>query len=103
MNGNHIGDAELHSTTRHVLRDMYNSETLLGTESSNPIALDKSARISTQQGAAIHRFMRAQAVKTSLEVGFAYGFSTVWMLDALRSQTNSRHIAIDPFEKTDWH
>jgi|SRR6516165_6794224 predicted O-methyltransferase YrrM len=100
MNGNEINAAELHATTRHVLHEMYNSETLLGTERSHPIVIDKVARTDFRKGADIHRFMRAHAVKTSLEIGFAYGFSTVWMLDALRSQTNSRHIAIDPFEKT---
>jgi predicted O-methyltransferase YrrM len=103
MDGNEINAAELHSTTQHVLHEMYNSETLLGTESSNPITVDKMAKTDARKGADIHRFMRAHAVKTSLEIGFAYGFSTVWMLDALRPQTNSHHIAIDPFEKTYWH
>jgi predicted O-methyltransferase YrrM len=51
----------------------------------------------------MHDLMREHSVKQSLEVGMAYGFSTVWMLDALRSQADSLHIAIDPFQKTGWH
>ena len=40
----------------------------------------------------------------SLEVGFAYGFSTLWMLDALRKHREAAvHVAIDPFEKSLWH
>jgi len=46
--------------------------------------------------------MRTHSTERSLEIGFAYGFSTVWMLDALRSRSNSLHISIDPFEKSQW-
>jgi hypothetical protein len=34
-----------------------------------------------------------------LEIGFFYGFSTVWILDALSAQRDNLHVAIDPFEK----
>jgi predicted O-methyltransferase YrrM len=44
--------------------------------------------------------MRDRSTKRSLEVGMAYGFSTVWMIDALRERADSLHIAIDPLEKT---
>jgi|ERR1700730_3961034 len=98
-----IADADLHPTTRVVLEDMYRSDTLLGTESPDPVPLDKLTRIRTRQGKAIHNFMRAHSVRKSLEIGFAYGFSTIWMLDALRFLPNSRHIAIDPFERSVWH
>jgi predicted O-methyltransferase YrrM len=47
--------------------------------------------------------MRANSVKRSLEIGFAFGFSTIWMLDALRSRSDSQHIAVDLLEKTLWH
>jgi predicted O-methyltransferase YrrM len=92
-------NAELHPTTRNVLHDMYGSKALFGTESPEPIPLDGITQISAQQGAAIHDFIRSHSIKKSLEIGFACGFSTVWILDALQSQP---HIAIDPFEKTSW-
>ncbi len=94
---------DIHHTTLDVLGDMYHSDKLHGIESDKPICIDKSTRISVRQGAMINNLMRAHSVKRSLEVGLAYGFSTVWMLDALRSQRNSLHIAIDPFQKGHWH
>ncbi len=40
---------------------------------------------------------------TSLEVGFAYGISTLFICDALaRINRPARHIAIDPFQSSHW-
>jgi predicted O-methyltransferase YrrM len=93
----------LHQTTLDVLSDMYGADELYGTESDGPVSIDKIVRISIDQGAIMNELMRANAVERSLEVGFGYGFSTIWMLDALRSRNNSLHIAIDPWEKTWCH
>jgi predicted O-methyltransferase YrrM len=95
--------AALHPTTLTVLRDMYSADKLYGTESAEPMPLDGSTKTSFEQGAAIHALMRNRSIKRSLEVGMAYGFSTDWMIDALREHADSLHIAIDPFEKTSWH
>jgi predicted O-methyltransferase YrrM len=60
-------------------------------------------RISPEQGAMLRQLMIDNSVSRSLEVGFAYGFSTLWMLDALRKHPEALHVAIDPFEKIQWH
>jgi predicted O-methyltransferase YrrM len=93
----------IHHATIDVLNYMYQADKLYGTESNQPICIDKSTRISIGQGLTINNLMRTHSVKRSLEIGLAYGFSTVWMLDALRSQKDALHIAIDPFEKSSWH
>jgi predicted O-methyltransferase YrrM len=85
-----------------VLADMYSAKQLNGTTSDKPIRIDDSTRISIAQGAQINQLVRQLEINRSLEIGFAYGFSTIWILDALRSQRNSRHVAIDPFEITNW-
>jgi predicted O-methyltransferase YrrM len=92
----------LHHDTINILLDMYSSDTLQGTESDKPIPIDMITRTSLRQGAMINKLMRTHSTERSLEIGFAFGFSTIWMLDALRSQNNSLHVAIDPFEKRDW-
>ena len=91
----------LDQNTLNALADMYDGKALLGTMSENPITLDKGTRISPEQGAMLRQLMTDNSVR-SLEVGFAYGFSTVWMLDALRKHSDAVHIAIDPFEKSRW-
>jgi predicted O-methyltransferase YrrM len=93
----------LHPKTFQVLEAMYTEDKLPGTESDKPVPIDRAVRVSVEQGALLHRLLRRIGAKRSLEIGFAYGFSTVWILDALRAQDSSEHIAIDPFEKTGWH
>jgi predicted O-methyltransferase YrrM len=90
----------LHQATIDVLLDMYSFDKLQGTESDKPIAIDENVRISVEQGAMINQLMRTHSTELSLEIGFYYGFSTIWMLDALRSRNNSLHVSIDPFEKS---
>jgi predicted O-methyltransferase YrrM len=93
----------LHQRTLDVLADMYSAEKLFGTEANGPITINKNIRISIEQGAMMNRLMRSYSVKRSLEIGFAYGFSTIWMLDALRSRSSAFHVAIDPWEEHTFH
>jgi predicted O-methyltransferase YrrM len=94
--------SDIHKDTEEVLADMYSATHLNGTVSDQPIKLDGITKISIDQGAQINRIIRQSHICKSLEVGFAYGFSTIWILDGLRSRPNSRHVAIDPFEITAW-
>ena len=86
-----------------VLADMYTTKQLHGTASDEPITLDVTTRIDIAQGAQLNRLIRQSQTNKSLEIGFFYGFSTIWILDALRSRRGSRHVAIDPFEITQAH
>ncbi len=100
--GGHLGEcrhksvfmnqqATLHPTTLTVLQDIYSADysadELYGTESAKPVPLDGISKTSFEQGAAIHALMRDRSIKRSLEVGMAYGFSTVWMIEAHRFVT----------------
>ena len=86
-----------------VLGDMYGASALCGTESATPIAIDGMTKISIEQGAVLHGLVRESGVTRSLEIGFAHGYSTVWILDALNERERAVHTAIDPFEKSMWH
>jgi predicted O-methyltransferase YrrM len=101
--------------TEEVLADMYTAKQLSGTTSDQPISLVGTTKncglgpavglvagIDIAQGAQINELVRQSGAIRSLEIGFAYGFSTTWILDALRSHTNSGHVAVDPFEITLW-
>ncbi len=95
--------ADLSPSALKVLCEMYEAKTLCGTESGSPIPIDGATRISIAQGAVLHGLVRENQVTRSLEVGFAHGYSTVWILDALRQREGAAHTAIDPFEKSIWH
>jgi len=91
---------KLHPATVQVLSEMYSADRLQGTENPEPIDFHKAARVKIRQGSQINQIMRSRGAHKSMEIGFAYGFSTVWMLDALNGQDQALHVAIDPFEKT---
>jgi predicted O-methyltransferase YrrM len=66
--------------------------------------LDSMTKISIEQGHLLAGLHAAIKPKLSVEIGLAYGFSTLFILDAA-FQTNAacRHIAIDPYQDAMWH
>jgi predicted O-methyltransferase YrrM len=85
-----------------ALSDMYTASALPGTGGPDPLPIDDTTRIGVAQGAELRRFMREVEATRALEVGLAYGFSTVWMLDALAGRPDARMVSIDPFQFAEW-
>jgi predicted O-methyltransferase YrrM len=79
---------------------MYAATELEGT--AGPVTLDPICGIDIRPGVAINRLVRAAGASRTLEVGFAYGFSTIWILDAVLCAADGRHVAIDPYETDRW-
>lgn len=65
--------------------------------------LNPVVRVSRQQGEAMADAHRELRPDLSIEVGLAYGFSTLWLLDAMAAGGYGRHIAIDPMQVSHWH
>jgi cephalosporin hydroxylase len=56
-----------------------------------------------EEGRLISQAFAAAAPKTSLEIGCAYGVSTLFACEALAELGGrSRHIVLDPFQSTQW-
>jgi predicted O-methyltransferase YrrM len=56
------------------------------------------------EGARLQRAVEATTPRVSLEVGMAYGLSTLFICDAMRRHApGGTHIVIDPFQRSDWH
>ena len=64
--------------------------------------IDDSTRISAEEGMALFSLCRAGDGVDTLEVGLAYGFSTVFLLAALADNGGGQHVAIDPYQDIDW-
>jgi predicted O-methyltransferase YrrM len=94
--------AALSPKALEVLSDLYLGESLRGTEVDDPIRIDPNIGIAIEQGAQLHQLVRANRAKRSLEIGFAYGLSTTWLLDALSAEEGASHIAIDPHQRWLW-
>ena len=61
------------------------------------------SNMSLEEGDLIVKMFTAAAPRVSLEVGCAYGISTLFACDALEALGgHHRHIVLDPFQNTQW-
>jgi len=54
------------------------------------------------EGVMLYNLIRMTKSKKTLEIGMAYGLSTLFMCQAHHDNGSGQHIAIDPWEKTLW-
>lgn len=67
--------------------------------------VDGTTRISPQEGMALVSLAVEVGATRTLEIGLGYGFSTAYLLAALASMqqpASVRHVAVDPYQGTDW-
>jgi len=93
--------SSLGDSYRDVLRSMYGGEPQRGAD-GRLYAIDSTTRVSIAEGMTLHSLCVTDRVTATLEVGLAYGFSTVFLLAALDQIGGGTHLAIDPFQMTDW-
>jgi predicted O-methyltransferase YrrM len=83
---------------RVSLLAMYAGEPQVG-DDGHKHELDRATRISPAQGMWLYEFCRETRPQATLEIGMAYGFSTVYFLAALHENDAGHHTAIDPFQR----
>lgn len=59
--------------------------------------------ISKVHAEGLYRLVRERKPATVVEVGMAYGLSTLAILQALEDAGGGSLISIDPYQRTDWH
>jgi predicted O-methyltransferase YrrM len=84
------------------LLSMYADEPQIGSDGQMH-TMHATTRISREQGMWIYNLCRAMKPKATLEIGLAYGFSTIYFLAAIRENGAGFHTAVDPFQDSDWH
>jgi predicted O-methyltransferase YrrM len=85
-----------------VLKEILRSNRV--TDASFDMPLPSVTSMNEEEGEVIFKAFSIVKPDVSLEVGFAYGISTLYACDALaQNQRESRHIIIDPNQSTDWH
>lgn len=92
---------DLRSKFRQRLESMYSGEPQPGI--GGPVGLDDTTRISHQLGMWIYETYCRLSPQRSLEIGLAYGFSTIYILAAIDQVGAGYHISIDPFQTSSWH
>jgi predicted O-methyltransferase YrrM len=87
---------------RSTLLSMYDGAPQRGIDGERH-HLDGVTKISPSQGMWIYDFCRSTKPESTLEIGMAYGFSTLFILAALAKNLKGQHTAVDPFQKSRWH
>ena len=84
-----------------ALLSMYNGEPQLGSDGERH-SLDGITLIGGEQGMWLYNLCLEAKPKTTLEIGLAYGYSTLYFLAAIRANGFGHHTAVDPFQSR-WH
>jgi predicted O-methyltransferase YrrM len=76
---------------------MYNGEPQLGSDDKWH-QLDGITAISPEEGMWLYNLFRDAKPRATLEIGLAYGYSTMYFLAAIRENGFGHHTAVDPFQ-----
>ena len=76
---------------------MYAGDPQPGTDGEKH-SIDPATGISPAEGIWIYELCRQLKPQATLEIGLAYGFSTLYFLAALTENGSGRHTAIDPYQ-----
>ncbi len=82
---------------RSARLSMYAAEPQRG-EDGQMHALEGNTGLSPSAGIWIYELCRRTSPLATLEIGLAYGFSTIYFLAGLAEDGNARHTAIDPYQ-----
>jgi predicted O-methyltransferase YrrM len=93
--------AEIGEPFSSVLRSMYSGQPQKGLDGQDH-ELRLHTRISVEEGACLYRLCRDTKAERTMEIGCAYGFSTLYFLAAISANPAATHTAIDPFESKGW-
>jgi len=80
---------------RSALLSMYAGDSQLGVDGEKH-SVDPAIGICPAEGMWIYELCRQVKPQSTLEIGLAYGFSTLYFLAALTENSNGRHTSVDP-------
>lgn len=94
--------ASLDPKFRDALLAMYHGEEQVGNDGAK-FPTDGVTKIAAGDAMALFDMVMATNARNTLEIGMAYGFSTICFLAAIAENGAGHHIAIDPFQRADWN
>ena len=85
-----------------ALNAMYKGYPQLGFDGQSH-SIDSSTRISLEKGLWLYDFCLSNKPNNCIEIGMAYGFSTLFIMAAISKLGSGHHTSIDPFQKNHWN
>jgi predicted O-methyltransferase YrrM len=87
---------------RSALLSMYRNEPQTGFDGQT-YSIDGNVKISPSQGKWLFDLCVSLKPARTIEIGLAYGFSTLFFLAAIANNRIGHHTAVDPFQNNYWH
>ena len=97
-----LSSTAIGAATRARLDSLYRGEPQPGTDGAL-YPIDTITRISHEAGQWLHATVLEERPRFTFEIGMAYGFSTLHILDALAQLGAGHHWACDPGQTNYWH
>jgi predicted O-methyltransferase YrrM len=94
--------SHLEEPFRSTLLSMYRNEAQEGLDQELH-SIDPSLRIPPSQGMWLYKNCRNRGLRSVLEIGTCYGYSTLFILAAISKNTVGHLTSIDPTVRTAWH
>jgi predicted O-methyltransferase YrrM len=93
----------MNSVLQRIIDTQQVSDGVMSLPLSHPDFPHLTVAIDRSEGTLLQRVIAEVDPRTSLEIGCAYGVSTLYICEALASLPHSsRHIVLDPFQSTQW-
>jgi predicted O-methyltransferase YrrM len=93
----------MNALLERILTDQSVSDGMISYPLRHPDFPDLPVAIDAAEGAMLQRLVATIKPRTSLEIGCAYGVSTLFICDALAALPHiAQHIVLDPFQTTQW-
>ena len=85
------------------IEEIYRSSTVIGEDGASYSVFPAS--VTRERGAFVRDLCQAEHATRSLEIGMAWGLSTLFILEALAENGAGpgAHVVIDPFQTSRWH
>ena len=83
-----------------LLTQIVSSKTVLD-KTGNPYAL--RGEISQEEGDFLWNLIRTKNIEKTIEVGCAFGISSLHICDALSTKAQPHHVILDPYQSSYWH
>ncbi len=93
---------ELDDPFKSALLSLYNGELQKGADGQLH-ETDREVCISPEEGMWLYELCLSLKPAATLEIGMAYGYSTLYFLAAIAKNRLGCHTAIDPFQQSKWH
>lgn len=84
-----------------LLAQIYATQTVVD-RSGNSYELFECG-VTPEQGQFMWNLIRREEIQRTIEIGGAYGLSSLFICDALSKQPTPSHTIVDPFQSTEWH